>query len=162
MGDTIQIPTTPRPVYENERTLRAEHKIAEWLRKKWEYPHMHKLPRSYFIDYAMGTGRLCDRYVEIRTRNMRWDAFDDKYISVSKYMHGMALSGATNAPVYLALATMGDKRLGVWEMMPYEENTTGFYTSIDGRHPKTATDRGDPADVEPVLHIPNHQFTMLI
>ena len=128
---------------------------------------MHKLPRSYFIDYAMSLENLAiDRYVEIRTRNMRWDDFDDKYIAVSKYMHGMGLSQATNTPVFLALATMGDKRLGVWQMMPYDhilyKNTTGFYTSIDGRQPNTATDRGDPADVEPVLHIPNDQFKMLI
>ena len=73
MGDTIQIPTT-RPVYENEQTLTAEQKIAGWLRKKWGYPHMHKLPRSYYIDYAMSLENLTiDRYVEIRTRNMRWD-----------------------------------------------------------------------------------------
>ena len=159
--DTTEIPEK-RPLYENDDTMAAEKKLAEWLRKKWRYPYSHKLPRSFVVDYAMCLVDLrIDRYVEIRTRDMRWDDFSDKYISVAKYIHCLSLSRRSQTPVFLALATTQDKRLGIWEIMPYDRNA-GFYTTMDGRLPDTPKYRNDPADFEPILHVPNDQFAMMI
>jgi hypothetical protein len=149
-----------RPIYETEDSLETERKIATWLMKKWQYMTCHKLPRSYIADYAMcGADCRIHRYVEIRCREMAWNDHPDKFISMSKYVRCLSLARNSQTPVYLVIMTTKDRQIGYWEIEPYDANT-GFYTSMNGRLPKSPKYRNDPADWEPVLHIPNDQFVM--
>lgn len=134
-----------RPIYENVRTLRDEDAVAETLAAAWRCEH-YKLPRSYHVDrWLERDGRLVC-WLEIKCRNQRYDTF---FISLQKVLSARSMARETYAPFVIAVSLPD----GIFWMKDAGE-------TLDVRR-GGRSDRGDPADMEPMVHFAMSRFTLL-
>ena len=138
-----------RKLYENETTLATEEEVAGKITKAYGIVPI-KLPRSYRLDWAFTQDDNIVAWGELKYRSHNFNKYPDLFISLSKYMAGCELKQRTELPFYImAHFTNG---LYAWKHDYGEE----LRITMGGRF-----DRDDPADREPVIHIPNGLFNKL-
>lgn len=119
--------------------------MAKRLARAWRC-RIVALPRRYPLDRAVVDGRGRVRaLIEVKCRRYARGTYPDYMVSAMKIAEAMAVAGTMAVPVILAVR-LRDALLWHRVAPPYEAR-------IGGRR-----DRGDPDDVEPVLHIPFEQF----
>ena len=140
-----------RPYYETEEDVRVEKAIAEMVCGIYNYSFI-KLKLAYQLDFALLRDGNVEVWLEVKRRQVQFDAYPDIILSLDKYMAGRNL--IKHAP--------GTK---FWFVVLFNDGTflcdlTGKYAekvNIGGR-----TDRNDWQDREPVIHIPTRYFKRLI
>jgi hypothetical protein len=135
---------TPRPTYETEADRSREEQVAEYLESRWGLAR-RKLPIKDRFDYAfLDKSRHIDRYVEIKCRSHNIGKYPTIMLSSSKVLTAKAVSFFLGIPCYLVVrfgdGTIHSVIMSAGGHLPPE---------IGGRF-----DRGDPQDVEPVVHYP--------
>ena len=135
-----------RPLYESGLDRANERAVADVLLERWRCSAV-KLPISYELDYALVRDGTVRAWAEVKCRRNARDRYPTYMISLRKVLAGLAMAERTNLP-FLLLVQWADA-LG-W----VTPSARGI--QIGGRH-----DRGDSADVEPVIHIPIDTFSIL-
>lgn len=110
-----------------------------------------KLPISYRIDFAMtNEAHEITSWVEVKCRKNPRDKYPTFAIGITKLMAGIAFEDKTGKPFFLVVH---------WsDFLGYVRVSSlkGYKIRSGGR-----TDRNDPADEEPMVHIPVGEFKEL-
>lgn len=138
-----------RPVYETKVDMTHEASVAECLANAWDCG-IKKLPRLYACDFAAMRGNDVSAWLEIKFRNASYPTY---LISLHKWMKGIELSEATEKPFILVVSwPVQNERVILFRALKREP----VRVVLGGRK-----DRGDPADIEPMVEIPISQFKRL-
>lgn len=136
-----------RPMYEDADSLGMEGKlIRRFLEVQYPGATYMKLPISYRLDIGVIQGGIITAFAEFKCRNIRMDLYDSFFISLSKLM---ILQDYVGRGFVSHLVVGWTDYMGVFEPRVTDE----FEIRPGGR-----TDRGDPADMEPMAHIPTTSF----
>jgi hypothetical protein len=138
-----------RPRYETASDLARELTVAEGLSQAWD-ADLCKVPTSYGLDYIVfGAGKFIG-WVEVKTRpTMVWGDYPDVMVSLSKIRSAFVWSLMFGKPVYFCVRDAnGELRAASISTVDPE------WVKYGGRTRNTR----DPADIEPVAHIPLDQF----
>ena len=135
-----------RPLYESASDRANEQAVADVLLERWRCSAV-KLPISYELDYALTRNGTVMAWAEVKCRRVAREHYPTYMVSLRKVLAGLAMAERTNLP-FLLLVQWTDA-LG-W-VTPAARNI-----QLGGRH-----DRGDSADVEPVIHVPIAEFKLL-
>ena len=140
-----------RPQYETAADRLVEGEVKALLRNQYNLV-CHKLPISYRVDwivYAPGTVANPDRlhgFIELKGRKVPRNRYPTLILSLAKFAAGCDLARVTNTPFWVgARWTDG---LGFCRADGYDVEV-----QMGGR-----TDRGDSADIGPVIHLPIKEF----
>jgi len=126
--------------------ITAGHRIA-----KWTGCDVDSLPKFYPVDLVFKRNGRVVGFCEVKTRKYAMDAFDTYMLSAHKVAQCRSLTTATGVPCFLA-AQWSCGRVGMLRLdEAYIQKVT-----MGGR-----SDRGDSQDMEPVIHYPIDQFTMV-
>jgi hypothetical protein len=109
-----------------------------------------KLSDVYRADYLLFddlTG-LPASLIEIKWRNHAYRTYPDVWQSLDKFLRGRQLADMMQVP--FVFAVQWKNRLGMATLGPR------YAVSWNGR-----TDRGDPADMEPVIRVPIDNFVLI-
>lgn len=136
-----------RPVYESQSDLDNEVEVLTRLKGRgWSFI---KLPKSYHMDYLAFREGKPFSFIEIKTRTFPKNQFDTSFINLDKLIKAKELSSALE--------------LGTWLFVQWTDqigcinlNTCEYEIRLGGR-----TDRNDPADIGPVIHIKVDDFKEL-
>jgi len=125
----------------------VEKEAADTLRIK-HHLFCHKLPISYRIDWIVwkaGSNKL-HGFIELKGRNNAHNTYPTLILSLAKYAAGCNLARITNTPFWVGVR---------WTDMLAFCRADDFVPEVQmgGR-----TDRGDSADIEPVVHLPAERF----
>jgi hypothetical protein len=135
-----------RPIYETAEHLSVERAFAEKIACLWACT-LKKLPIRYSLDYCAFVGNNPDFFCELKNRSCSSREYQTYRISLLKWMTGRWLQDTTNKPFYIFVRCKDcDLFLDTREIQ-YPAVVWG------GR-----TDRGDPADMEPMVSIPINLF----
>ena len=140
----------PRPVYETAENLKSEKDIALFLKEKHKL-NCFKMPISYRIDWAVlsFSGKLRG-FMELKVRSVAKKRYPTLMLSLGKCITGCNLAQSTGTAFWVAVKWTDC--FGVYRVVqPFED------VGVGGR-----TDRGDSADVEPVVYFPVDSFTETI
>jgi hypothetical protein len=135
-----------RPMYETQFDLDNEGSAKSRIEKAFKCV-LHKLPISYSADWVATRNNEIVAVLEYKKRTCEKDKFPTTFIFVDKWMNGQRLSDTMSVPFFLLI-----------------EWTDGLYWHQVGSTPVTfkvsgRTDRGDPQDIQPAVHIPVTAFT---
>ena len=141
-----------RPIYENAESLHDEREAAKRLERRWGCT-LHKLPRSYEVDFAATRpGKGVVAWVEFKRRKMRWGQYPDIVVSARK------------AEALLRMARLCGKSFFVVE----DDDAEIRYARMDGQHWAGFVDIGgrtrqtrDDGDIEPVVKVMLERFKRL-
>ena len=140
-----------RPRYETATDRLVEAEVAAMLRDQHQLV-CHKLPISYRVDwivYAPGPLVNPNRlhgFIELKGRKIPRNQYPTLILSLAKYAAGCDLARITNTAFWVAARwTDGVGFCRVDDLVADIQ--------MGGR-----TDRGDSADIEPVIHIPISEF----
>ena len=135
-----------RPIYETEKDIKSEKDIASLLRETHKL-NCFKMPISYRIDWAVLSfmGKL-QGFMELKVRNVSRNQYPTLMLSLGKCVTGCNLAQLTNTAFWVAVKWTDS--FGICRVIPPFENV-----GIGGR-----MDRGDAADIEPVVYIPITDF----
>ena len=145
-----------RPLYETAKDLKHEKEIAKKIEEALSW-RLHKLSKAYFLDfiafskYPKTMGLVA--FIEVRKRNNHTNKYPTVILSLNKYLKG----------VFYA-KTLGVKFLFVVQFhdgcfaYTYAEDADFEYKALEHIQIGGRTDRNDPQDVEPVIHIPIDKF----
>lgn len=128
-----------RPQYETEDDLQEERQIISKLRSALSC-QSDKLPISYGLDYSMSRDGNVIAFVEVKRRQNYSGTYDTIFVSALKRMKARELTLATGLPCFFVVG-FDD---GVF-MLDFKEQPDSIERG--GRK-----DRGDSADMEPVVH----------
>ena len=134
-----------RPTYETEKDIRSEKDVAVLLKETHKLD-CFKMPISYRIDWAVFTWGKLLGFMELKVRNVSRNQYPTLMLSLGKCVTGCNLAQFTNTAFWGAVKwtdSFGICRVG----QPFEN------MGIGGR-----TDRGDAADIEPVVYLPITDF----
>tara|TARA_R100000951_G_scaffold113097_1_gene114476 strand:- start:299 stop:718 length:420 start_codon:yes stop_codon:yes gene_type:complete len=134
-----------RPIYENESTLQAEKEFAQYAQQKL-LCFLVKCPRSFKIDFAATRKNQVVSFIEYRKRTNDFNEYPTFMIAASKKIAAQAINKASGLPVYLFVKWAD--HLGYTDLTNCKSSW-----NVGGR-----TDRNDPADFEPVIHIDLSEF----
>jgi hypothetical protein len=140
-----------RPQYETESDRQVETEVAAMLHDQYQLV-CHKLPISYRVDwivYAPGSVTNPNRlhgFIELKGRKIPRNQYPTLILSLAKYAAGCDLARITNTPFWVGAR---------WTDGVGFCRADGFVPEVQmgGR-----TDRGDSADIEPVVHLPIEGF----
>lgn len=134
-----------RPIYETTINITKEAAIAGELSAAWNCDVI-KLPRLYSCDYAAMRDGSVSAWIEIKCRNRSYPTY---LLSLHKWLKGVELSNVTGKPFILVVS---------WDDKIIYKNVTNEPVKIviGGRK-----DRGDPADIEPMVEIEISGFKKL-
>lgn len=136
-----------RPMYENDENRADEEATAKQVSEKWGCEY-HKLPISYRIDYALIRHGIVMAFAEVKSRkNHTPDRYDDYLLSLAKYNALCEISRNVGTKSLLVIKW---KDRVTFTTVPCE----GIRVKMGGRD-----DRGDDADIEPMVYIPMSNFT---
>ena len=144
---TIQTPHG-RPRYENRESLSNEDFVATVLQAKKgnEGRVWHKLAVSYNVDYWTD-----DRVIEVKCRKVVYGHYPDFYMALRKWRDGLSLAAAMGANGrFIIVAGYTD---GIYLTVVDPRRPPCFTVDWNGRQ-----DRGDGADMEPVVHLAHKEF----
>lgn len=128
-----------RPIYEDETSLDHERVIAEALEEKWGVDFW-KLPRSYVADFAvLRKGELIG-WAELKVRKCERKKYPTFMVALHKALALKRLADAGGSVILLVHWSDG-----LFMLKP--DLRQKLKIRIGGR-----SDRGDPADLEPVVH----------
>lgn len=136
-----------RPIYETD-----EDRVNEKRMLRLAYPDRQafKLPRSYHADFWLPHSELPPVIVECKQRSAYFGEYDTYAISLGKYMACMRLAEMMGGFFHI-VTSWSDGIVAVAQMVT--ERTCHHPIKPGGRY-----DRNDPADVEPMVHIPIGAF----
>lgn len=147
-----------RPQYESQDDRKEESKIARVIAASANC-YAVKLPISYRLDYAFhdSTNDAQIRFwAEVKRRHNNHDAYPTYMVSLAKWMAAAEMNRITGKRVLFGIKYDD----GVYLLKVTEKSLLDmrpFLTyAMGGR-----TDRGDAADIEPVVHIPMTYFEYL-
>ena len=136
-----------RPIYETNLDIEAEEWVARKMSERWKCDRWERNPSKYPIDISFMRGDVIVGFAEIKCRNVRRADFKTYIISADKIMSGRNLAAATKVPCMLVVCWQDD--IGWLDMNKAEPVFVGYGGRLD---------RGDPQDVEPVIHYEISQF----
>lgn len=140
-----------RPTYETEGDKNREAKVIDSLCAVWEC-NATKLPKFYKQDWALtSVGGTVRALVEVKCRTHPRERYPTLILSLEKWLALAMLSEHTNAKGILAVQFSD----GIFWMVAKPQPQ--WRIAIGGR-----TDRNDPDDVEPVVHIPTNSLKPLL
>jgi hypothetical protein len=150
-------PFLGRPRYETTDHKLSERKIYERLEKAWKR-QIFSNPSSYGIDAAVCLRGEVEAWMEVKCRNGKSDLYDTYYIAASKWRSGVAMAQITGIPYLLVMHWSGDDRIMICKVKPdTPQLASGF--KIQVRWGGRTVQKRDPADIEPMVHIPRQAFT---
>ena len=128
-----------RPMYEDESDLAKERAVVRTLSETLGCT-FRKLPLSYGLDYALIKDDRIVTILEIKCRDNSSQMYDTIMVSLLKRMKALEIRKAANVTTQLVIGYTD----GVY-MIDFAEKPD--LVSVGGRK-----DRGDSADIEPVVH----------
>lgn len=137
-----------RPIYETPADALVERATIDRF-CKWVKAVAVKLPRSYSVDWALVRGAGVVAWAETKRRRNRREDYPTLMLSLNKVREGVALAADTGSKFIVVVEW--DDCVG-W----IEPDLAALSVGIGGRK-----DRNDPADMEPVVHIPTGSFRLL-
>ena len=138
---------TTRTEYETDEHLAKEAEVAETLRTKWNV-ELHKLPKSYRLDYVATRVQVPRAIVEVKVRSHASDTYPTLLIAAGKVEAGISL-GALMGVRFIVVVQFTDKLMrAIWHA-PGTGPVPPVTFRMGGR-----TDRADGADIEPCCLIP--------
>jgi hypothetical protein len=134
-----------RPKYETAYDLANETTAQEVIEAEFKCK-LHKLPVSYHADWVATRNNKVVAVIEFKKRTVDKNRYATTFIFVDKWMNGIRLSDTMAVPFMLFI-----------------EWTDGLYWHHVGSTPVEftmggRTDRGDPQDIQPSVHIPVTAF----
>ena len=135
-----------RLIYETAKDIESEKDIANFLRETHKL-NCFKMPISYRIDWAVLSflGKL-QGFMELKVRNVSRNQYPTLMLSLGKCVTGCNLAQLTNTAFWVAVKWTDS--FGICRVIQPLENV-----GIGGR-----MDRGDDADIEPVVYLPITEF----
>lgn len=143
----------PRQLYETKQDISEELTIAERCLKSWDIVNYHKLPISYYVDFALCRKKKVVAVLEIKNRKHTPDTFPTLYFSLNKWLHGKRYKDEMNIEFVLAV---GFSDGSIWHFTYDPKAENDFEVTWGGRNKKR-----DSQDQEPVIHIPVSLFKRL-
>lgn len=137
-----------RPYYETEQDLQNERSIAKIIEEVHNCK-LIKMPIKLSLDFMAVRDGKAVAFIEARQRKNKMDKYPTYMISLYKVMMAKQLEATTGLPSLLAVQ-FSDK-FAMIKLPP--EN---IETRIGG-----LTSRGDPQDIEPVVHFNINQFKVV-
>lgn len=135
-----------RPIYETAKDIKAEKEVANLLRETHKLI-CFKMPISYRIDWAIFSfGKKLQGFMELKIRNVSRSQYPTLMLSLGKCVTGCNLAHLTNTAFWVAVKWTDS--FGFCRVTQPLENI-----GIGGR-----MDRGDDADIEPVVYLPITEF----
>jgi hypothetical protein len=138
-----------RPTYETARDVDNERAVAEVIERRLRLT-ARKLPRHYELDYVLTDGDEVRGFAEIKCRTNALEQYPTYIISGHKWEYGLRWEALAHAP-FVIVVRFTD---GIYYCRP--RYVQGHRVMLGGRR-----DRGDEQDIEPVVHIPVGEFTLL-
>lgn len=146
-----------RPDYETRQDFDRESRVADWFVQKMIHDGWFRdtavakpLKKHYCLDRAIVDGDEILAFCEVKVRTNRQFNYSTYLISLEKMRNMRLMARDTGVPSYLVIRWTD--AIGYFEVNE-QTDFTDFSLRLGGR-----TDRGDGADVEPVLHIPVGKF----
>jgi len=134
-----------RPTYETEKDIKSERDIAAFLKETHKLT-CFKMPISYRVDWAVHSEGKLQGFMELKVRHVSKNQYPTLMLSLGKCIAGCNLAQFTNTSFWVAIKWKDS--FGICRLVSPFENV-----GIGGR-----TDRGDAADIEPVVYIPIADF----
>ena len=135
-----------RPLYESQKDLDEERKIAQFFAEKFDCT-FSKMPIRYGLDYAIVRGRKVCGFAEFKSRTNALERYDTYMLSLGKVVSAHTLTQATTLPSFLMVK---------WtNAIGYISLSTPYEIEMGGRN-----DRADWQDVEPVAHFKIKDFKL--
>ena len=134
-----------RPLYETSNDLRRETVFVESLEAAWKMK-AHKLGIKHFFDFACVRSGDVVSWLEVKERTTPSTKYDTYLLSFKKFEALRNANIVTGIPGVLAVRFTDCDAYTVLAGKPDE-------VKMGGR-----VDRGDPGDIEPVVHIPIDKF----
>ena len=139
-----------RTMYETEADLSNEEAVRSYVAQTFSAEVM-KVPLSYGVDSMVTVDGKLVAWLEIKCRpGMVWGQYPDVMISVLKLRAAAGLKASTGIETYFVVADS----CGVIKSANHCKTSPEWIKYVV----RTAQTR-DPADIEPVCHIPLDQFT---
>lgn len=135
-----------RPLYETENDLAAERAVATDLEKLWDVT-LHKLEIEDRIDFRAERSGSLVGWIEVKCRDVHRTTYPTLILSREKVIAGDQLRRRTGMP-FLIVVKWNDG-LFVHRFALSDITDSG----MGGR-----VDRGDPQDIEKVIHFPVEGF----
>ena len=135
-----------RPLYETDKDFDNEKRIKRQIEQKKEWK-LTKLPKRYYLDFFAFTpqfGQLT-AVLEVKRRHNTHDKYPDVILSLAKYIKGIEYGDALSVD-FLFAVQFND---GLYIHNGTHATLRHLQITFGGR-----TDRNDPEDIEPVVHIP--------
>lgn len=128
-----------RPFYENDTDRTNERAVADKICSIMSCEAM-KLPISYGLDYALCRGPEIIAFAEVKRRKNHSARYDTIMVSALKRMKAREITLATGRPCFFAVE--------------YDDGIflIDFKEQPDRVEHGGRKDRGDSADMEPVIH----------
>jgi len=147
-----------RPQYESQQDRNEEQRIAKKIAAAAGLFAV-KLPASYRLDFAFhesSTSEQIRLWAEVKRRHNNHDAYQTYMVALGKWLAAVEMNRVTGLKVLFGIQyddgifvlTLTEKAL--LDMRPF------ITFAMGGRR-----DRGDSADIEPVVHVPLHYFKPL-
>lgn len=140
-----------RKIYESDEDLKREAIVAEAIESARNV-RLKKVPRKYFIDYAVMKDNAIIGWVEIKCRQGQHDRYSTFMLSLCKWREGLKLAEDTKTTFVVAVSY--DDGIYLFDATGLKAETVTF--GFGGR-----SDRNDTEDYEPVVHIPIQSFCKL-
>jgi hypothetical protein len=133
-----------RPIYENAQSLEAEAALARVIEAAFGCV-LRKLERKFGLDFVAMRNERGAAFIEAKVRTNAMGRYPTYMVSMHKAIYAESIQRVTGLPTLLVVQ---------WtDAIGYAPLGEQYPISFMGR-----TDRGDPADVEPVCLIPIEQF----
>jgi len=138
-----------RPIYETQKDLTREKSIGDVLARVWK-AELHKLPRSYHVDWMITKNKQVKAFAELKCRNNASNQYPSLMLSLHKWMHGKQLAAEVSGDFLIIVQ---------WQDGLFYFKESGFDVTYNFGGRK---DREDDQDMEPVVHIPVNYFKQII
>jgi hypothetical protein len=147
-----------RPLYETEHDLKLEQAIANRIEQGFAWK-LRKLSRKYYLDFMAfsKTARWNEwkavATIEVKRRNHPIHRYATVILSLAKYLKGVEYHDKLGLDFYFIVQFDN----GCFKYKYHNGDGSRLQITMGGR-----TDRNDPADIEPVIHIPVDTMTPLL
>lgn len=150
-----------RPTYETAEDKKKERQaLEEFIQGSRE---INKLPKSYFIDFALFQCGKLSSMIEVKCRNNPHDKYPSFAISMNKFFHCKSYEKHMNIPCFI-LVKWNNNRFGLFQpsmvMFPQGNERGDDWKHVAGIRWGGRKDRNDWQDEEPMVLIPNSQITL--
>ena len=139
-----------RPLYESQSDRDNERRLADVIERQ-NNCQLHKMPIKLSLDYMATRDGEAVAFFEMRKRKNAMHAYPTYMISLYKVMMANNLTLTTGLPCFLAV--QWTDKAGMVRLPPSIED---FYVEVGG-----TTRRGDPQDIEPMVHFDIANFKEL-